>query len=251
MIVSGHMLEKMDSATWILTSIDTSLDKSPKFLKVFGKNPTQLLTNYYNSLDKPDEELKKATDKLRDINNNKLLILPFKPGMQCSISVKMETVTVNKDVVIKSIQWTTDKETYKLKCTINFEASSQYGGSKIFKLPITEYTKSFTLKSISLRTSASSTEQNLLEITDAGIFKPIEITDGSSGIAIDGSFLYHTVNGETSVIGYWSGDELVVVSKSSNSKAYKKLMKSIDIITAHRRYIGPYNIYPCNTITIK
>lgn len=251
MIISGHMIEKLGDPTWILTSIDTYLDQTSKFSSVFGKTPAQLLNNYYTAQEKDETEMSDTISKLKRLNTNKLIVLPFKPGMLCNLNIKMETVTVNKDATIKSIKWTTDKETYKLQCMINFEANTQYGGSKLFKLPITEYTKSFNLKNIGFKLSASGSDMDLISITEYGIFKPIEISDGSLKVAIDGSFLYVINNDDIFVIGYWNNDELIVKHKLNNSKAMKKLMKNLDNITTYRRYIGPYMLFPCVKIDTK
>jgi len=250
MVVSGHMLGDMNSPTWISTDINTVLDKSPRFNKVFDKNATQILTIYYNKLGKSQSELKEVIDKVNMLNSNKLIVLPFKPGMSCNIDVKMETVNVNKDVIIKCLKWFNDKDSFKLKCEIIFETSNQFGSSKTFKLPITDYIKNFRLKNLSLTINSKKIDSGLLEVTDYGIFKPIEISDGASTIAIDGSFLYNTINGDTNVVGKWVGDELVLISKV-NTKAYKRLLQNMDVIVAHRRYIGPYNAFPCTTLSIK
>ena len=247
-ICSGHILADHSDVSWIFTSIDTSLDANPKFKRAFDKNAVQILKSYYSEIDESDSSSEEAIDKLNKINKNKMLIIPFKPGINCTVDVELEEHKFTRDMQIEMIKWATDKNTAKLKCSILFKNPHVLGG-KVYTLPIVEYLNKFRILNISMQGKASKSDTDIIKITDCGIFKPIQFNCGDSSVAIDGTYVYSITKGTTTIIGEWRNDDLIIETPLKN-KAYKKLIQKKDTIMAHRRYMAPYNLFDAVEIQV-
>ena len=90
----------------------------------------------------------------------------------------------------------------------------------------------------------------LIQVTDYGIFKPIYVTDGTTAVAIDGTYMYYIINGETHIIGKWDNNDKMVVTTKIKTKPYTKIMDNIDFIKNHKKYMAPYLLYDSNNITV-
>lgn len=251
LVVYGHQIYDMDTPSWLLTNIDTMLDVTDKFMKVFNKNAIQISTMYCKHIGMTAEETKEITDKIKGINKNKLLAIPFKPGTSCNVDVAIDDSTEKKkDATIKYIKWITNKETHKLNCTIGFNLLN-VTSTQTVKINMCDYIDKFRLNQMELKAKGAKHDKSLIKVTDYGIFKPIVIKDKKTIIAIDGTYLYYEANDETHIIGYWNDRNELVVDSKIKSKAVDKIKDNIDYIKNHKKYMAPYMMYEPNIIELK
>ena len=247
LICSGHMVSNHEEVSWIYTGIDTPLDANPKFKRAFDRNPVQILKQYYDDTGLSEEDLNESINKITKLNNNKMLIVPFKLGTSCTVEIEVESHTFVKDMELDTIKWVTDKESSKLKCMLIFKNANVMSG-RSYSLPITSYLDKFRVSSISIQGKVSKNDTDIIKATDNGVFRPIQFSDGDSSVVIDGSYVYFISGAGTVIIGEWKNDDLVIYNTLKN-KAFKAMMKRKDAIRAHRRYIAPYSLV--DTVEIK
>lgn len=251
LVVCGHQLFDIDNPCWLLRGISTTIDITDKFKPVYEKSAFQIANMYCKHMKMSDEETRDITEKLKGINRNKLFILPFKPHTNCNIDIEVDSESFKKqEAQIYMIKWDTNKDTNKINCSITFELINKiYGTSKV-KMDIKDYIDKFRLSQMDIQAKGKNHDKNLIKITDYGIFKPICVTDGTSSIAIDGTYMYYVINGETHIIGHWDANDKMRVSTEIKTKAYNKIMDNIEYIKHHKRYIAPYLMFESNTIKI-
>jgi hypothetical protein len=251
LVVYGHQIWDMSSPSWLLTDINTIINVSDKFLNAYGKNAFQITNVYCKFAGISTAETKEITDKIKAINSNKLLILPFKPKTECSVDLVAEGINEKKlESKIEYLKWTTNKETHKLECMIGF-SSEKFNGAKTFKMSIEDYLTKFRLSQIDIRSKGAKQDNNLIKMTHHGIIKPIVVKEGNTSIAVDGTYVYYTVNGETSIIGFWNERNELVLNNNIKGKAITKIKDNMDFIKDHKKYIAPYMMYEPNIIEVK
>lgn len=246
LVFSGHQLFDLNQPSWLLSDIKTTtLDANSKFNSAYGKTIFQLLSLWARQNNVSDDIAKDVTEKLRGINKNKLLVLPFKPHTKCYVDYSVNEKRVAAE--ISNLKWTTNKQNYKLECMITFEVPNQ----KSLKLSITDYISKFKLERFDIQPKVTKNAVKLLKITDHGIFKPIVVKDRHLSVMLDGSYLYYEFNHETSIIGYWNEyGTLTLLNNQLKSNALKLIMDNIDVLKMHRKYIAPYMLYEENAIEI-
>lgn len=252
LVVSGHQVFEIQSPSWILTDINTVLESSNKFNKVFDKTPVQLLKDFIKYNKEHKEEEKELIKKIKDINSNKLLIVPFKPHEKFIVRQEIEKdskKTVNeKEIELLFVKWITNKETYKIECNLGFK--TEYSGELTKKLDITNYLKEFRLASVELKLKTGEQDNDLIKITHHGIFKPIGVRDSESLVILDGTFLYSCKSNKINIIGHWNEKGKLIITNDIKTKALKKIKDNEDFIRIHRRYIAPYMMYSTNEIQV-
>ena len=250
LVVYGHQLYDLKSPSWLLTDINTSLDASDKFRRLYDKTAFQIVSAYCKYVNMSSEETKEITDKIKKLNSNKLIILPFKPRTQCSIDYTVDGVTEKKkDAEIAYLKWVTNKENHKIECTIGFSVASATGNSTV-KLPITDYISKFRLSQMEMQAKNNKYDKKMISINDYGIIKPIVVKQGNASVAIDSTYVYCSVSGETSIIGYWDEYDKLVLKPNIKSAALDKIKDNADYIKNHKRYIAPYLLYEPNIVEI-
>jgi len=251
LIVSGHQLFDLNNPSWLLTDIKTTLDASNKFKDLYGKNPVQLINCYGDKAKLNKDDINDTIDKIKKLNRNKLIVLPFKPHTQCNVDIDTETDKQRKkDCKITFLKWTTDKETYKLNCEICFNIPGAFGQTT-YKLPITDYITKFRISQIDMQAKSKDHDDSLIQMTQSGIIQPIAIKNGHETLAVDGTYVYLTSNSDTRIIGYWNEkDELLIDSKLVNSKMLNKIKNNKNYIANHKRYIAPYMLFPSTEIIL-
>lgn len=257
-IISGHILENSSNPTYILSDLSTSIDASGKFISCSGKTPQQILRAYLDTLDMPAEAKTNTMNTFKKFNSSKLLPVPLKPGSECEITyTDNNDKKVVRDARIGSINWNSDKESRKLKCTIlcTVEKTGIFdNGSKVIKIPITDYGDKIRLPQIERTLKSSEIDRDLIHMTDVGFIKPIEVADDKYKLAIDNSYLYRIVDSRVFVIGTWRNGKLVAIENGiepiAKSKAYKKIHNALGYIDKHRRYIVPYGLFEINSIKV-
>lgn len=251
LVVSGHQLWGLESPSWLLTDISTTLDASQKFKSVCNKTPMQILECYCKHINMDKEDTKETLNKLQKINKNKLLAIPFKPHTMCRVDIDIEKVKEkNKQGEIIFIKWHTCKETFKLICTIGVSVEGSCS-RHVYKYNITEYLDKFRLSDLDIKAAGNKGDKSLIQVTNHGMVKPLAFKEGNVTVALDGTYLYLTFNGVTSIIGYWNENEELVYKKDLKYKALKKITSNLAKIKMHRKYIAPYLMYEANEINIK
>lgn len=250
LVVYGHQIFDLKSPSWLLTDINTTLDANSKFKMVYDKNAVQVVNLYGKYIGMSTEEINDITNKIKSINRNKLIILPFKPHTNCNIDVALDGVTEKKkDAEINSIKWVTDKETHKLKCLINFKINNAVGTSSV-NLDIKDYISKFRLSQMELQAKGNKHDKNLIVMTDYGMFKPIVVKHKNTSVAIDGTYVYFSKNNETIIIGYWDEHDKLVITSDIKSPALTKVKDNLEYIKSHKRYMAPYLLYESNTVEV-
>jgi hypothetical protein len=251
LVVYGHQIWDLGLPSWLLTDISTILNVSDKFTTAYDKSAFQIASIYCKFAGYSAEETKEITDKIKAINSNKMLLLPFKPKSECYVDLVADGVKEKKlESKIEYLKWTTNKETHKLECMIGFSAE-KFNGSKTFKLSIEDYLTKFRLSQIDIKSKGAKEDTNLIKMTHHGIIKPIVIKEGKTSVAIDGTYLYYVVNGDTSIIGYWNDKNELVINNNIKGKAITKIKDNVDFIKDHKKYIAPYMMYEPNIIEVK
>lgn len=251
LVVYGHQLYDNGSPSWILTDINTILDMSDKFLESYDKNAFQIANIYCKYTGMSAEDTKLVTDKIKAINKNLMLILPFKPNTNCEIDLTIDGNTEKKkEAVISYIKWITNKETHKINCTIGFNIANS-AMAQYTKLDIKDYIDKFRLSHMEMVAKGAKYDKDLIKITDYGIFKPILIKEGNASIAIDATYVYYNTNGETHIIGFWNDRDELVMDKSIKTKAINKIRDNLNYIKNHKKYMAPYMLFEPNVIEIK
>ena len=265
-VASGHQIYDMSDSVYawgpstIYTFINnTTIDKSPIFDCRFAISLGEVLQRGINS-DKTltKEEALAITEKLKNLNSRKSLIVPVFPKKDYKITYKPDEKSKEVTSLEKcfSVKWTTDKETYKLVCTVMFETGPA-DNRKVVKFPITSYGKDFVSEKMEFWNGISHCTRSLLEMTEQGIIRPIEITDGMQSIVVDNQFVYWIHNGMTFVVGDWDVvNKKIVYRKDLTKRAdrvelLKFLEKNIPLIGGHRHLIAPYNLYGVHKHNIK
>lgn len=249
LVVYGHQLFDLSSPSWILTDINTILDVSDKFLTAYDKNAFQIANIYCKHVGMSAQDTKTVTDKIKAINNNLMLVLPFKPHSNCEIDLTVNgNVEKKKEANINYIKWITNKETHKINCTIGFDLSNS---SQIVKMDIKDYIDKFRLSQMEMVAKGARHDKNLIKITDYGIFKPILIKEGNVSIAVDATYVYYNTPGDTRIIGFWDENDKLVIDKNIKSKAINKIKDNLTYIKNHKKYMAPYMLFEPNVIEIK
>ena len=265
-IASGHQIYDTNESVYswgpstIYTPIaNTIIDKSPIFECRFSLSLGELLQRGINS-DKTltKEEALEVTEKLKNLNLRKSLIVPVVPKKDYKVTYKLDEKSKECTTLEKlfSLKWTTDKETYKLNCIAMFEIGPA-DNKKMIKLPITSYGKDFVPEKMEFWNGISHCTRSLLEMTEQGMIRPIEITDGLQSVIVDNLYVYWIHNGMTFVVGDWDPVNKKIVyrkdltKRSDRTELLKFLDRNIPLIGAHRHLIAPYNLYVVHKHNIK
>lgn len=256
LIVSGHRIDSPGEDTYILTSINTMLDRSDKFNRVYNQNVISILTDYLNSSIRFTPEYKaEMLEKLRDINRNVLLPLPFKTHKMYDVNVMNSLKEIKGyDLMLDHIIWKTNKQTGKLEVELTFKQEYTTASPKYIKMKYEDYMVEFRPSKNGVYTDEGKYNEDLIRATSFGLFKPLEIYDGLNKIVVDNTYLYHVNNGNITIIGKWDSMDKIFNYHSipgiEKTKAYKFIKDNLGTIRMHRKYIVPYNLAPLNTINI-
>lgn len=248
LVVSGYQVWDEGAPSWLLTGISTTLDASPKFKNIYSKTPNQVVKAYCESAGISKEETNELIDKIQRLNKNRLLVLPFKPRTQFTTDIGRDSKTV--ETTISSVKWSTDKDTFRLNCVITFKFPDANGKENHCKYSITDYIDKFKMSSLEMHSKDEKHDKRLIKVTDHGIFKPIALREDNMIVAIDGTYMYTTINGNTHIIGYWDDKDNLVINSNIKSAAIKKIKDNVGFLKNHRRFIAPYLMYDANEIKI-
>lgn len=257
-ICSGHILETSATPAYILSDLQTNIDASGKFNTCGGLRPQQILQNYINTLNGATQQAKEAAIlQFQEFNSLKRLLVPFKPGTACEITIENNGQIKTSQAEIYSLRWQAEKKTGKISCIVVCKVEK--GGTfdtttKMVKIPITEYGESFRLPHLERTLKSSEIKREVIKFTDLGIIKPIVVKDDKATLAIDGMHLYKVVDTRVFIIGNWGTGKLTDnqsgIQQVKDTKPYKYIKSVLGYIEKHKRFIAPYGIFTENLITL-
>lgn len=255
-IVSGHLIEKTGSPTFMLTDLSTSIDIAGKFSKFKGMSPQQILKAYLEKMGASETLKKNSLETFKKFNSNKLLPVPIKPGAEVDVDESLTGTKKTEQTVVSGVKWATDRTTGKLNCEIlcRVERGLLDGPGKTIRIPIVEYGTLMRVPLVERTLKSSEIDTELIKMTPVGFIKPIVVTDGKTTLAIDGCHMYKIVDGKAFIIGSWKGEDIAEnyeMGTLKRTKVYKKIGNAIKFIDKHKRYIIPYGLYDANVIEIK
>ena len=261
LIVSGHRIDGHNENSYILTSLNTFLCMSKKFkTSATGVCVTEVFNEYLDAMYPQDiEENKeykyKCIEKIKAIDSNKLLPLPFKLMNKYSIDLETNQGLNTFELELVSVIWRTNKETGKLETTLTFVQDYIPNVGKYIKFKYEDYMNKFRPNRNGVYIKEGELNKDLIKITDFGLFKPIEVVDEKNRLIIDNTFIYNVAFGDTTVVGRWTETNQLELfrecSSVSKSKAYKFVQANVGTIGLHRKYIIPYTLYDTNIVETK
>ena len=255
-IVSGHMIEKTGSPTYMLSDLSTSIDITGKFSKFNGVSPQQILKAYLEKMGASESLKKNSLETFKKFNSNKLLPVPIKPGSEIDVDESLTGTKKTEQTVVSGVKWSTDRTTGKLSCDIlcRIERSLLDGPGKTIRIPITEYGGTIHVPLVERTLKSAEIDPELIKMTPVGFIKPIVVTDGKNTLAVDGCHMYKVMDGKAFIIGTWKGETIVEnyeMGSLKKTKVYMKINNAIKFIDKHKRYIIPYGLHDANVVEIK
>lgn len=252
-VVSGLTVHSDESPVDILSSIDLGIDAAEKF-KVYGKTPLALMTDYIDTCGESGLRFKqKLVNKYTNIVKNKEMIQPFKIGSSCILM--KDKKQVNADIT--GLKWC--HKNSKLGAYVLVKEKVEKVEKSATKpvtqeIPFEEYTKTFKLQDMNLSLKQSELNSKIIQMTQFGFVKPIEVVDDEIAIVIDGCNCYITKHGDIYIAGKWNNGTIEidssVVDEVSKTKAYEYIKKYEKLIAKHTKYIAPYKITDTNIIRL-
>lgn len=256
LIVSGHRIDAPGEETYILTSTSTMLDKSGKFNSVYNQNVVSILTEYLNSSIRFTPEYKaELLEKLKEININRKLPLPFKTHKTFDVDIETSKELKQFELPLEFIKWTTNKQTGKLEAQLVFKNEYTSAAPKYISMGYEDYMIKFRPSKNGVYTDVGKYNPDLIRVTSFGLMKPIQVSDGINKIIVDNNYLYYVAtNGAITIIGKWeTGDKIKgynSVKGIEKTKAYKFIKDNLGTIKMHRKYIVPFNLTDSHEIKI-
>jgi hypothetical protein len=244
LVVYGHQMYGLHDCSSLLTGIGVTIDCSDKFRTEYSKASCQMLQDYCDYIEMEPDEANELLTKLKNINENRMLVIPFKPG---TLFTLVGDDGKKKEAKLSSIRWLTNKETYKIECSLIFK--SKFDEKFIFS--VTEYIEKFYLSGVEIRKRSSKYDPNIIKMSSYGIIHPIEVTDGEMKAAIDGTYLYYISSDKAHIVGKWDSNGNLKVSKGTSAPCITKILDNLEYIKDNRKYIAPYKLFEPNVIEIK
>lgn len=263
-VASGHQIFDMNDnnimnspvTTYTYTN-RTIIDKSSVFQNEFGIKTFMILSNALDKTDLEQEIKDQLIQKLKDIDSKKCLVIPVRPYADYKVNIEINGQKKNKVAAkVKYIKWLTNRETYKLECTVGFEVETG-DGQKIMSFPIGEYGKTFTPDKMEYWNDINKADMSVLKFNNIGLIEPLELTDGLQSLIVDGTYIYWLHNGTTNVIGEWDYNTGSLIINNETQKAlartdvFKFLKNNITLLNGHKHLMIPYNLAKLNKINVK
>ena len=263
-VASGHQIFDMNDnslmngpVTVYTYTSRTILDKSSVFQNEFGTKTSIILSNVLDKTDLEEQVKADLLQKLRDIDSKKCLTIPVRIGSEFKVSTEINGQKKTKmPAKVKYIKWNTNKDNYKLDCTVGLDVETG-DGQKLISLPISEYGRSFVPDKMEYWTDINKSTMDTLKFNTIGLIHPLEITDGLQSLVVDGTYLYWLHNGTTNIIGEWDyvNGTLIINDDAKKSLArtdvFKFLKNNITLLNGHKNLMMPYNLAQLNKINVK
>ena len=247
LIVSGHLEYGQGSPGNLLTQISTTvMSKKSKFNKINNSSLTDILTNFYEKTNGDRTELSELVDRIKQINSNRQLIMPFKIGTSFRVTAgKIK----DRDCTVTQIKWWHSNEDYTLYCKMFFDTATP--PTVCEGIELTEYMNKFKLVGIGTKTTNTPETKDIIKLTKDGLIKTIILDDGLYKIIVDNAWIYQIISDDkVIVIGKWGADDLKLNGSAVNCVALDRFNANIALIRAHRKYIAPYGLIDCNEVKV-
>lgn len=252
LIVCGHEMYNDGSLpSWILRRIElVTLNTGDKFTKAFNKNSSYILSSFCKVASLSSDETNELIKKLENINKMKSIIVPIKPSIACNIDYTdgNEHILYNEIPILK-MKWVTDSETKQFKCEITFKIEEKFSNGKIITLGLEDYNRKFTISNMEISKKGKH-DNSIIEMTNYGLVRPIEIIEGEISTIIDGTYVYNSYYDE-SIVGVWNNKGKISFAKNYSPKVIKFIETNLNIIKLHRKYIAPYKMCDTHKLKIK
>lgn len=246
LMVYGHYIEDKQSPSWISYKIDTPISVQDKFLSINGKSMAQILKEYYDEHNKNKDELQEKLTILSKINQNKLVIMPLKPGTSCVVDDI--SLSPNQTIKVKGVEWYTDKADSMVKSRVYLKLTGP--SAQTHRFEIADYITKFRISGFDMNCYYTKADASIIKMTANGMIKPIIFDDGSTQIGVDNTFVYKISPKGILIIGEWQTNGLYIVN-SDKSHAMEKLESCKMAIMAHKNYIAPLYSLEANTVRLR
>lgn len=242
LVVSG-MLTTTDGECDLLSSTtNTTIEKGEKFDRFKGKSAFIILSEYIERNGCSDGDVLKA--RLKNIDSNRCLLMPIRPGTDILLSGGKE----NNKTVVNAIRWVHNGS--KLACEVITEEVDNKTSKKI-KVPLETYGENI----ISYDVERQIGKKKMIQMTRFGAIKPVKITIGKNEYVIDNQYMYRVSGELVKIIAYWDnyvmkpyGDDYLSIMQG---KSKDMLLKHMDHIGKHRRYIAPFGLLGCVSVEME
>ena len=258
LIVTGTSVYRDSSqSTLMKKASDVSIPMEGRFNTYADKNARTILSEYVAKSN--TEDGKALMNRLRGIEENKLMLMPFKTGQICDVVHTRESK--RKDVdgkkiecrsVIECIKWAVMDNADKLQCQMVVSMVDPDTGKKV-RLSIVDYCDTFTIVDMERLHTKTKVEGNVIKMSKFGFIKPIQIDDDGTTVIIDNCSVYISTvaSPELRVIGSWENNTIKLKERIKNEKIDKAVTSNEDYIGKHRRWIVPYGLYDTNKLKVK
>ena len=251
LIVSGMRVEKTDRAVFdpvskLITRGDCGFISLKAFSK--GKENVESLLKEFLTEKYPSKSgavtgyIDKLTSRLRDIQRNKLLIIPVSVGRKVEYKEENGKTTVG-DLI--RLDYKVNKDTCKIESFVKIK--DKFNPSVEFKL--SDYGKSWWV--FGTKQGCKEADDELIEMQDNGIIKPIEI---GNSIIVENLYIYKKRNGTYEIIGEADEKEGYRIKNLSDEekkdKAVKKLENNLIYLSRLQRIIGIYGFNECKEVSL-
>ena len=261
LMVTGMQLENsIDGPVHILTRLSMAIEVNSIFNEYRGDTPMQMLREYFRVSDVPNRDKIEipVMNKLRALMGNKQLIVPFKPFEKCKLDLGLSAGEKSGDIVdteIRAVLWRVEGKIGKLSNSIIMRQKQGWRREEIFKIPIEEYGTTFRVNNIEEGLKTGEIDRNTVKVTRFGYVKPLVLKGKNVRVAIDGRNIYIVDGYDIWVLGRWEYNgkgkaEEELKRQIGNCNVYKYLMKNLDYIEKHRRFIAPFKLVDANEIQI-
>lgn len=251
LIVSGMRVEKTDRTIFDpVSKIITIGNFGFISLKAFNKgkeNVESLLKEFLTEKYPSNSEavtgyIDKLISRLRDIQSNKLLIVPVNVGRK--VEYKGEDGKVKVGELIR-LDYKVNKDTCKIESFVKIK--DKFEPSVEFKL--SDYGKNWWV--FGTKQGCKEADDELIEMQDNGIIKPIEI---GNSIIVENKYIYKKRNGTYEIIGQADEKEGYIVKNleddEKKDKAVKKLENNLIYLSRLQRIIGIYGFNECKEVSL-
>lgn len=255
-VIGTNVYSDGSQSTILKKAADISIPIEDRFSNYNGKNARALLREYVTISGIADGN--ELINKLRDIEDNKLMLVPLKTKQICDVKhtriSRREEVNGTKidcRTSIESIKWSIVGSTEKLQCYLTVSMVDPDTNKKL-KFNLTDYCSAFNLVDMERLNVKSKLVGKLIEMTKFGFIKPIQIDKGNTTIIIDNCSVYMRGKDEDElrIIGSWGNHGIEYDERIKDEKINKALAANEDYIGKHRRWIAPYGLHETNKLVL-
>ena len=246
-LISGHIECNKEAPIDLIFEDINGIDISGKFKAYNDRSAQWYIGKLLDYLGVTGENRDKLMSAVKRFNSNAKMPMMLKVGSVCNV-INKDGKKVEK-CTLHMVRWAVANGNCSLQYIFTTDRKFIESGNSTIIVDSEEYQdRIFT----SADNQTSCLDKQLIKITNYGLVRPIEFSDGKVTIAIDSQNVYRIGSNGADVIGEWDGAKIKSVRSGlqaiKNSSAYEKMQKHIKYINAYRKYIIPYGIVDSNKI---